>query len=61
MKHCIEKIFKVCVGRLNAFKGVDYTLSIVSGKTKITWIGELASGGVSPMSTGDKIFVTYIH
>jgi hypothetical protein len=61
LAHTAEKIFKVCVGRLNAFKGVDYTLSIVSGKTKITWIGELSSGGVSPMSTGDKIFVTYIH
>lgn len=61
LAHTAEKIFKVCVGRLNTFKGVDYTLSIVDGKTKITWIGELASGGVSPLSTGDKIFVTYIH
>jgi hypothetical protein len=61
LAHTAEKIFKVCVGRLNTFKGVDYTLSIVNGKTKITWIGELASSGVSPMSSGDKIFVTYIH
>lgn len=61
LAHTAEKIFKVCVGRLNTFKGVDYSLSIVNGKTKITWIGELASGGVSPMSNGDKIFVTYIH
>jgi hypothetical protein len=61
LAHTAEKIYKVCVGRLNVFKGVDYTLSIVSGKTKITWIGELASGGASPIATGDKIFVTYIH
>jgi hypothetical protein len=61
LAHTAEKIYKVCVGRLNVFKGVDYTLSIVSGKTKITWIGELASSGASPIATGDKIFVTYIH
>ena len=61
LAHTAEKIYKVCVGRLNVFKGVDYTLSIVSGKTKMTWIGELASGGASPIATGDKIFVTYIH
>jgi hypothetical protein len=61
LAHTAEKIYKVCVGRLNVFKGVDYTVSIVSGKTKITWIGELASSGASPIATGDKIFVTYIH
>ena len=61
LAHTAEKIYKVCVGRLNVFKGVDYTLSVVSGKTKMTWIGELASSGASPIATGDKIFVTYIH
>ena len=61
LAHTAEKIYKVCVGRLNVFKGVDYTLSVVNGKTKMTWIGELASSGASPIATGDKIFVTYIH
>lgn len=61
LPHTAEKIYKLCVGRLNVFKGVDYSLSIVSGKTKITWIGELASSGASPIASGDKIFVTYIH
>jgi hypothetical protein len=61
LAHTAEKIYKVCVGRLNVFKNVDYTLSVVDGKTKITWIGELASAGASPIASGDKIFVTYIH
>lgn len=61
LPHTAEKIYKLCVGRLNVFKGVDYSLSVVSGKTKITWIGELASSGSSPIASGDKIFVTYIH
>jgi hypothetical protein len=61
LAHLADKIYKVCVGRLNVFKDVDYTLSVTEpGMTKITWIGELASGGLSPMSSGDKIFVTYI-
>lgn len=55
------EMVKVCVGRLNVFYGVDYTLSTVNGATRITWIGELASNGSSPIASGDKIFVTYKH
>jgi adhesin YadB/C len=62
-------IYKVCVGRLNVFKNVDYTVGtemvmsngIPSPKTKLTWIGELASGGNSPISSGDKIFISYLY
>lgn len=61
-----SKIYKVCVGRLNVFKDIDFTLGLefVPGgtpKTKITWIGELASGGASPISSGDKIFISYLY
>jgi hypothetical protein len=64
-----NKIYKVCVGRLNVFKGVDYTVGtemVMSGpvpmpKTKLTWIGELASNGSSPISSGDKIFISYLY
>jgi len=70
-----NKIYKVCVGRLNVFKDVDFTLGtemVIMGPgipgapgvpvpvTKITWIGDLASGGNSPIANGDKIFVTYL-
>jgi hypothetical protein len=62
-------IYKVCVGRLNVFKGVDYTVGtemvmvggIPSPKTKLTWIGELASAGNSPISSGDKIFISFLY
>jgi hypothetical protein len=62
-------IYKVCVGRLNVFKNVDYTVGtemtmvngIPSPKTKLTWIGELASGGNSPISSGDKIFISFLY
>ena len=64
-----NKIYKVCVGRLNVFKNVDYTVGtemvIVNGipspKTKLTWIGELASAGSSPIASGDKIFISYLY
>jgi hypothetical protein len=69
LPHIAAGIYKVCVGRLNVFKNVDYSVStemtmvngIPSPKTKLTWIGELASGGASPMSTGDKIFISYLY
>jgi hypothetical protein len=62
-------IYKVCVGRLNVFKNVDYTVGtemvtvdgIPSPKTKLTWIGELASSGASPISSGDKIFISFLY
>ena len=62
-------IYKVCVGRFNVFKNVDYTVGtemvtvdgIPSPKTKLTWIGELASGGTSPISSGDKIFISFLY
>lgn len=54
-----EKIFKVCVGRMNAFKGEDYTVSEVGGKTKITWIGSFASGGSEAVQANEDVFCTY--
>lgn len=69
LPHMAAGIYKVCVGRLNVFKNVDYTVGtemtmvngIPSPKTKLTWIGELASGGASPISSGDKIFISYLY
>ncbi len=69
LPHMVAGIYKVCVGRLNVFKNVDYTVGtemvmvggVPSPKTKLTWIGELASGGSSPISSGDKIFISYLY
>lgn len=54
-----EKIFKVCVGRVNVFKGKDYSVSEEGGKTKLTWIGFVAQGGSEAMVSSDEIMVTY--
>jgi hypothetical protein len=69
LPHIASKIYKVCVGRLNVFKNVDYTIGtemVMNGpfptpRTKLTWIGDLASGGVSAVAEGDKIFISYLH
>jgi hypothetical protein len=61
LAHESQYILKATVGRLNIFKNVDYSVSVVAGKTRMTWIGELASSGASPIANGDKIFVTYMH
>lgn len=49
----------VFVGRLALHKDEDYTLSVVSGVTRITWTGSFGSGGDEEVANGDKIFVTY--
>jgi hypothetical protein len=54
-----EKIFKVVVGRLNAMKGEDYVVSEENGKTKLTWIGPFAEGGIEAIESGDSVFCTY--
>jgi hypothetical protein len=51
----------VFVGRLALQKDVDYTVSVESGVTRLTWIGDFASSGNEAIGTGDKIFVTYSH
>ena len=50
----------VFVGRLGAVEGEDYSVSVVDGKTRITFTGELASGGASALSEGDKVHVKFM-
>jgi hypothetical protein len=54
------KIYKLCVGRVQVFKGVDYSVSVVEGKTRITWIGDMASGGSHAIALSDKVYCTYL-
>jgi hypothetical protein len=45
------------VGRLAVHEGEDYTVSVVGGKTRLTWINSLANpSGAEKIETGDKIF-----
>ena len=42
-------------------QGTDYTLSTVSNVTRITFAGDLATGGAIALVAGDKITVRYEH
>ena len=57
----VENSLVVCVGRLMVQKDEDYTVSVVDGKTVLTWIGDFATGEVEAIENGDVIFVTYAY
>jgi hypothetical protein len=42
------------------YEGSDYTLSVVGGVTRITFIGDLASGGSAALVAGDILRCQYI-
>jgi hypothetical protein len=56
---CMENSLVVCVGRLMVHKDEDYSVSVVGGKTVLTWTGDFATGGVEGIEEGDVIFVTF--
>jgi hypothetical protein len=56
---CVENSLVVCVGRLMVHKDEDFSVSVVNGKTVLTWMGDFATGGVEAIEEGDVIFVTY--
>ena len=41
--------------------GSDYTLSTVSSKTRITFAGDLATGGAAELISGDKLNAHYLY
>jgi hypothetical protein len=53
-------IMKLSNGRANLFKGYDYSVSIVSGKTRLTFIGPSAQGGDEAIEANDVITASYI-
>ena len=56
---CMENSLVVCVGRLMVHKDEDYSVSVVSGKSVLTWMGDFATSGVEGIEAGDVIFVTF--
>ena len=56
MEHSVHMF----VGPLYAVEGIDYSVSVEGGVTRITFLGQLASGGVSAVSEGDQIQVKYM-
>jgi hypothetical protein len=47
------------VDRLAIHEGEDYTVSIDAGVTKITFAGDIAVSGVSPLEAGDTVYFKY--
>lgn len=53
--------FKMFISGLYMRPGVDYTLSVVSGVTRVTLAGSLATGGVSELVAGDIVDFDYAY
>ena len=50
-------LLSVSVGRLMVHEDEDFTVSVVDGKTRLTWIGSLVNpSGDEAIETGDKVF-----
>jgi hypothetical protein len=49
------------VGRLGIHETEDYTLSVASGKTRVTFAGSIATAGAEALVAGDKLFFTYSY
>ena len=54
-----EKSIRFHVGRLGGFEDEDYSVSVVNGVTRITFIGSFAAGGAEEIAEGDKVKVQY--
>jgi hypothetical protein len=58
----IENSVVVCVARLMAHKDEDFSLSVVGGVSRLTWIGSMANpSGAEKIEAGDSVFVTYAY
>jgi hypothetical protein len=49
------------VGLAPQFEGIDYTLSVVLGVTRITFAGDLATAGNAALISGDIMHVNYSY
>lgn len=57
----IDQSVKVYFQGLLQTQGTDYTLSVVSNVTRITFAGDLATAGAISLVTGDALEVYYNH
>ena len=49
------------INRLAIHLGDDFTVSVVGGVTRITFAGDIASGGVSELDPGDTLYIKYTY
>ena len=40
-------------------EGEDYSLSVVAGKTRVTWLNDFAAGSVNAFESSEKVFIQY--
>ena len=58
----VVKILSSANGRAAFHEGEDYTVSVVGGKTRLTWINSFANpDGEEKIETGDKLFFVYVY
>ena len=55
----IDKSVSAFKDRLSVFEGEDFTVSVVNGETRLTFINSYASGGEEAVEAGDELRVTY--
>jgi chromosome segregation ATPase len=50
---------KAFVGRIALHEGQDFSISVVGGKTRLTWSGDFMVGGAEEIEEGMKLFFEY--
>ena len=55
-----DKILSAFVGRLGIHEDQDFSVSVVEGKTRMTFINSLAAGGNEQVEAGDVFHITYV-
>ena len=56
-----EKSIRVVQGRLAFSRTIDFTVSVVGGKSRLTWIGSVAVGGAEALESGDSVVISYAY
>jgi hypothetical protein len=58
----VKKIMSCAVGRLAVHEGEDFDVTVVGGKSRLTWKGSLlAPSGEECIETGMNVFVVYAY
>jgi hypothetical protein len=48
-----------CVGRLGMFEAIDYDTTVVNGKTRVTFKGDMLPEGSTPLAVGNVVVFNY--
>jgi hypothetical protein len=57
----IELTLIVSIDRLLLHEDDDYTISVVGGVTRLTWVGDIAIGGSQALDSTDSVRVKYYY